>query len=43
MKPDSKFNILVKNTKDVNFTLFGEAVTAPKGSTLAAVILSHCW
>ena len=41
MKPDSKFDILVKNTKDVNFTLFGEAVTAPKGSTLAAVILSH--
>ena len=35
MKPDSRFNTLVKSTKDVNFTLFGEVVTAPKGSTLA--------
>jgi predicted molibdopterin-dependent oxidoreductase YjgC len=41
MKPDSRFNTLVKSTKDVNFTLFGEVVTAPKGSTLAAAILSH--
>ena len=41
MKPDSRFNTLVKSTKDVNLTLFGEVVTAPKGSTLAAAILSH--
>ena len=41
MKTDSRFKTLIKSTNDVNFTLFGEIVTVPKGTTLAAAILSN--